>query len=172
MSPLFQTDIIMLFSLCTISDCSQYELDEEHFDLMNSLLEEAQEVYEMITCEARAKTAANPQSQKVLDAMGKWRQGIYISSLHDNEEPLLLFSQHQSIRTDPLSVRILSRYASQETLVGTNMANSVVGAESPEDGKDGIREDETLNSERPSNNSDSYMSIDTCIQKRQSHKGR
>ncbi|PVH78310.1 hypothetical protein DL98DRAFT_635736 [Cadophora sp. DSE1049] len=131
----------------------EYELDQEHFDLMNAILEEAQKQCDFHWAEARERSTRNAQFHEVLDAMGKWRQGRYMLNLHDEEEPISPFSPHKDIAAGPISNQILSRSASQETLVGTNMANSVKGAESSKNSEEESQEDEIVSTESPSKNS-------------------
>lgn len=98
--------------------------------MMNGLLSEAQKRYESIWGEARASAATNPQSQTILDALGKWRQGKYLLNMYDEEEPISSGSPHRNLAVDHENNQMLSRSASQETLVATSLANSVEVAES------------------------------------------
>ncbi|KAK0115098.1 hypothetical protein ONS96_013568 [Cadophora gregata f. sp. sojae] len=147
----------------------EYELDPEHFELMDDLLNEAQSLCDKIRREARAR---NPPFQEALDALEKWRQGQYILNLHDEEESispvssdkstcsdpsdrqyddenlLFPFSPHEDVTADPLSSQMLLE-ASQVTLVNPITVYAIDVAASPKETGGETREGEIINTVYP-----------------------
>tara|TARA_R110002060_G_scaffold53688_5_gene64372 strand:+ start:2464 stop:3150 length:687 start_codon:yes stop_codon:yes gene_type:complete len=118
---------------------------------VSGILDEAQKRYGSIWGGARASAATNPQSQMILDPLGKWRQGRYMLNLYDKEESISPGGPRDNLAVDHENNQMLSRSASQDTLVESFMTNPAKVTESPKYNEAEVQKSQIVSTEVRSN---------------------